>query len=134
MIQGTSFSELIAVRPSLHYRFPNPLPDDRSCKTQTEAFRKLPRTRAIIFAVHPLLRPLHTLAQSPLIPALLHRIHIDSAKEMIKYKVADAYWEKLGPWLEEKTREQVELGLIGREEVDGEGVKEFRKYAKGDRV
>lgn len=90
----------------------------------TEAFRKLPRTRAIIFAVHPLLKPLSSLTRSPLLPALLHKIHTDSSKDLIDYKVAGAYWEALGPWLEEKTREQVELGLIG--EGDLERVAEFR--------
>jgi hypothetical protein len=52
-----------------------------------EAFRKLPKSRGIIFAVHPLVRTLGSLANSPLIPALLHKIHTDSAPELIVYKV-----------------------------------------------
>lgn len=53
---------------------------------------------------------------------------------MIKYKVADAYWDALGPWLEEKTREQIKDGLIGEEDLEGEGVREFRRFAKDERV
>lgn len=68
-----------------------------------------------------------------MLPALLHKIHTDSAPELVKYKVAGAYWEALGPWLEEKTREQVEAGLIG--EGDAERVGAFREFDnRGERV
>jgi hypothetical protein len=98
----------------------------------TEAFRKLPKTKAIIFAVHPLTRPLRALAKSPLLPALLHKIHTESSQDLIRYKVAPAYWEVLEPWLKARTREQIEQGLIGERDLDR--VVDFRKFAKNERV
>jgi hypothetical protein len=97
-----------------------------------ETFRKLPKTKAIIFTAHPLTRPLRGLAKSPLLPALLHKIYTESSQDLITYKNAPAYWEALGPWLEARTREQIEQGLIGEDDLDR--VADFRKFAKDERV
>jgi len=70
-------------------------PGNLILRIDRQAFRKLPKTKAIIFAVHPLTRPLHTLAKSPLLPALLHKIHTESSQDLIAYKIAPAYWEAL---------------------------------------
>lgn len=105
---------------------------DRPLRADAETFRKLPKTKAIIFAVHPLTRPLRALANSPLLPALLHRIHTESSQDLITYKVAPAYWEALEPWLEARTKEQIEQGLIGEGDLDR--VADFRKFAKDERV
>ncbi|KAF8304833.1 hypothetical protein DL93DRAFT_2066749 [Clavulina sp. PMI_390] len=105
-------------------------PGDLLLRIDRQAFRKLPKSRGIIFAVHPIVRPLHTLARSPLIPALLSKIHTDSSRDLIKYKVADAYWEALEPWLEARTQEQIAEGLIEAADIEGKGVGEFRRFVK----
>jgi hypothetical protein len=64
-----------------------------------QTFRKLPRTKAIIFGVHPIMRRLEELADSPLIPKLLAKIHLESDEKLMTYKVAPAYQAKLMPYL-----------------------------------
>lgn len=54
----------------------------------SEAFRKLPRSKAIIFAVHPLLKKMRDIREdSPLVPALLSKIHQEASKDLMDYKV-----------------------------------------------
>jgi len=105
-------------------------PEDLLLRIDRQTFRKLPKSRGIIFSVHPLLCTLGSLTKSPLIPALLHKTHTDSAPDLITYKVAPAYWDALGPWLEEKTQEQIRSGLIG--DGDLERVQDFRKFESND--
>lgn len=74
-------------------------PKDYLFRMDKQTFRKLPRTKAIIFGVHPIMRRLEQLADSPLIPELLVRIHKESDEKLMKYKVAPAYQEKMIPYL-----------------------------------
>jgi len=101
--------------------------EDLFLRIDRQAFRKLPRSQAIIFAVHPLLKKLSDLADSPLIPALLSKIHEETSPDLIKYKAAPAYWDTVKPYLEQKTKEQIKKGLIGCDDL--EKVTEFREFA-----
>lgn len=74
-------------------------PKDYIFRMDKQTFRKLPRTKAIIFGVHPIMRRLEQLADSPLIPELLVRIHKESDEKLMKYKVAAAYQDKMMPYL-----------------------------------
>lgn len=51
-----------------------------------QTFRKLPRTKAIIFGVHPICRRLEDLKDDPLVPALLAKIHEDSDPKLMKVR------------------------------------------------
>ncbi|KZP00434.1 hypothetical protein CALVIDRAFT_595249 [Calocera viscosa TUFC12733] len=104
-------------------------PGDLYLRIDRQTFRKLPKSRGIIFGVHPLVRKLESLRRSPLLPALLHKIHTESSRDLMVYKGAEAYEAALGPWLEEAMREQVESGLIG----GTENVGDFREYAGQER-
>ncbi|EJU05042.1 hypothetical protein DACRYDRAFT_47033, partial [Dacryopinax primogenitus] len=101
-------------------------PSDLYLRIDRQTFRKLPKSKGIIFGVHPLVRKLSTLRDSPLLPALLYKIHTESGRDLMCYKGAEAYEETLGPWLEECVREQVERGLVSGDEK----VSDFREYAK----
>ncbi|QRV75034.1 actin-related protein 10 [Ceratobasidium sp. AG-Ba] len=94
-------------------------PGDLYLRIDRQAFRKLPRSKAIIFAVHPLLKKLRDIREdSPLVPALLSKIHQETSKDLMEYKVAPAYQAELLPWLEEATKDQIARGLLkGDEEV-----------------
>ncbi|POY75267.1 hypothetical protein BMF94_1637 [Rhodotorula taiwanensis] len=99
------------VREDLH-------PKDLILRIDHQTFRKLPKTRAIIFGVHPILRPMHTLADLPLVPALLATVHKEGNEELMKYKLAPCYQDKLLPYLAEMTQSQIDRGLIkGDEDV-----------------
>lgn len=74
-------------------------PKDYIFRMDKQTFRKLPRSRAIIFGVHPIMRRLEQLADSPLVPELLVRIHKESDEKLMKYKAVDAYQEKMIPYL-----------------------------------
>jgi len=101
-------------------------PGDLYLRIDRQTFRKLPKSRGIIFGVHPLVRKLSALRSSPLLPALLHKIHTESSRDLMVYKAVEAYEEKLLPWLEECIKEQMATGLI-----DGtEKVGDFREYNK----
>ncbi|KAF9514579.1 hypothetical protein BS47DRAFT_1342892 [Hydnum rufescens UP504] len=96
-------------------------PEDLLLRIDRQTFRKLPKSRGIIFGVHPLLCTLGSLTKSP---SSLH-----SCTRFIPI-VAPAYWDALGPWLEEKTHEQIRSGLIG--DGDLERVQDFRKFESDD--
>ncbi|CEL55399.1 hypothetical protein RSOLAG1IB_01409 [Rhizoctonia solani AG-1 IB] len=92
-------------------------PGDLYLRIDRQAFRKLPRSKAIIFAVHPLIKRMKDIREdSPLVPALLAKIHEESSKDLMDYKVAPAYYAELKPWLEEATRDQISRGLIKGDE------------------
>ena len=74
-------------------------PKDYIFRMDKQTFRKLPRTRAIIFGVHPIMRRLEQIAESPLIPKLLTKIHLESDQQLMKYKLAPAYQDKMIPYL-----------------------------------
>ena len=57
-------------------------------RTDHQTFRKLPRSRGIIFGVHPILRRLEEFADSPMVPALLATVHEKSDADLMKYKLA----------------------------------------------
>ncbi|KAG8748258.1 hypothetical protein FRC10_007648 [Ceratobasidium sp. 414] len=96
-----------------------------------EAFRKLPRSKVITFAVHPLLKKMRDIrTDSPLVPALLSKIHQEASKDLMDYKVAPAYQAELLPWLESATRDQIERGLLkGDEEPQN-----FRDISRPDHM
>lgn len=104
-----------------------------------QTFRKLPRSKAIIFrfvvslallsrlvglidpiltsnyarnSVHPILRRLETFADLPLVPALLATVHEKAPADLMKYKLAPVYQEKMLPYLKKLTQSQIDRGLI----------------------
>ncbi|KZS91046.1 hypothetical protein SISNIDRAFT_414539 [Sistotremastrum niveocremeum HHB9708] len=87
-------------------------PKDLWFRVDHQTFRKLPRSNGIIFGVHPIMKRLEDFEDSPLVPALLAKIHEDSSKILMDYKVAPAYQERLMPYLKEMTTRQIERGLI----------------------
>ncbi|KZT37993.1 hypothetical protein SISSUDRAFT_1047708 [Sistotremastrum suecicum HHB10207 ss-3] len=102
-------------------------PKDLWFRVDHQTFRKLPRSNGIIFGVHPIMRRLEDFEDSPLVPALLAKIHEDSSKILMDYKVAPAYQERLMPYLKEMTTRQIERGMIkGHEQVA-----EFRSLVEG---
>jgi len=91
-------------------------PKDYIFRMDKQTFMKLPRSNAIIFGVHPIMRSLGSLADSPLVPQLLLKIHEESDPKLMKYKVAYAYQDKMVPYLNELTKLQIERGLIKGDE------------------
>ncbi|GAA6019628.1 hypothetical protein JCM10207_006947 [Rhodosporidiobolus poonsookiae] len=93
-------------------------PKDLIFRIDHQTFRKLPRSGAVIFAVRPVLRPLHTFADLPLIPALLATVHEKAPADLMKYKMAPCYQDRMLPYLKELTQSQIDRGLIkGDEDV-----------------
>ncbi|KAH9942146.1 uncharacterized protein BXZ73DRAFT_41217 [Epithele typhae] len=91
---------------------PHVHPQDLYLRVDHQTFRKLPRTGAIIFGVHPVLHKIEDLADSPLIPALLEKVHRESDPALLKYKGTYKYDKILLPYLRELTASQLERGLI----------------------
>ena len=125
-------------------------PKDLFLRFDHQTFRKLPRTRGIMFGVcatslssvfefmltgdvlgrHPVLKRMEDLADNPLVPALLAKIHTDSDETLMKvasrtssyasetligweqYKSVAKYQHKLVPYLQELTERQIAKGLI----------------------
>ncbi|CAE7131566.1 unnamed protein product, partial [Rhizoctonia solani] len=55
-------------------------PGDLYLRIDRQAFRKLPRSKAITFAVHPIIKKMRDIREdSPLVPALLAKIHEESS-------------------------------------------------------
>ncbi|KAI0758500.1 hypothetical protein BD413DRAFT_654543 [Trametes elegans] len=93
-------------------------PQDLWLRIDHQTFRKLPRTRAIIFGVRPIMRRIEDLADSPLVPMLLEKVHTESAEHLLKYKGVQKYGGLLLPYLRKLTRSQIERGLIsGKDDV-----------------
>ncbi|KAI5120885.1 hypothetical protein M0805_002985 [Coniferiporia weirii] len=93
-------------------------PKDLYFRVDHQTFRKLPKTKAIIFGVHPIMKRLEDLADSPLVPALLAKVHEEGDKKLMDYKLAPVYQERMMPYLRELTAQQIEKGLIrGDEDV-----------------
>lgn len=92
-------------------------PGDLYLRIDRQAFRKLPRSKVITFAVHPLIKKMRDIREdSPLVPALLSKIHDEASKDLMDYKVAPAYYAELKPWLVEATKEQIARGLLTGDE------------------
>ncbi|KAG8700234.1 hypothetical protein FRC08_004825 [Ceratobasidium sp. 394] len=106
-------------------------PGDLYLRIDRQAFRKLPRSKVITLAVHPLLKKMRDIrADSPLVPALLLKIHEETPKDLIDYKLAPAYQSALLPWLEEATKDQIKRGLLkGDEEPQN-----FRDISRPDHM
>ncbi|KAH9911195.1 uncharacterized protein B0H18DRAFT_1129044 [Fomitopsis serialis] len=107
------------VREDLH-------PKDLFLRFDHQTFRKLPKTKGIMFGVHPVLKRMEDLADNPLVPALLAKIHTDSDEMLMKYKSVAKYQHKLIPYLQELTEQQIAKGLIKREDIDN--VVNFREH------
>jgi hypothetical protein len=54
---------------------PRIAPEDLWLRLDTQTLRKLPRTRGIVFGVHPVMARFSDFADAPLVPALLERVH-----------------------------------------------------------
>jgi len=100
-------------------------PRDLFLRIDHQTFRKLPKTKGIMFGVHPVLKRMEDLADSPLVPALLAKIHTDADRDLMDYKKSDKYDGKLVPYLQELTQRQISRGLIKPEDV--EDVAKFRE-------
>ncbi|KAL7004042.1 hypothetical protein EMMF5_006401 [Cystobasidiomycetes sp. EMM_F5] len=105
----------------------NKLPAELYFRQDKQSFVKLPKTRAIAFGVHPIMRKLDDLKNSPLVPQLLREIHLKSDAALMKYKVAPAYVDTVLPYLEEMHAWQIEQGLIKGDEA----VSDFRSLRVG---
>ncbi|KAI0663963.1 hypothetical protein C8Q70DRAFT_211356 [Cubamyces menziesii] len=101
-------------------------PQDLWLRIDHQTFRKLPRTNAIIFGVRPIMRRIEDLADSPLVPSLMEKVHTESAEHLIKYKGIAKYGDLLLPYLRELTKSQIERGLISSED----DVRSFREFLK----
>ncbi|EJD05609.1 uncharacterized protein FOMMEDRAFT_77964 [Fomitiporia mediterranea MF3/22] len=87
-------------------------PKDLFFRVDHQTFRKLPRTKGIIFGVHPIMKRLEDFADSPLVPALLAKIHEEGDRTLMDYKLAPLYQDRMLPYLRELTARQMEKGLI----------------------
>ncbi|TFK49036.1 hypothetical protein OE88DRAFT_457135 [Heliocybe sulcata] len=108
-------------------------PKDLFFRVDHQTFRKLPRTKGIIFGVHPIMKRLEDLEDSPLVPMLLSKVHAEGDSKLMKvnpfclpfpalhiadhpcpfqYKAAPLYQDIMMPYLEELTARQIERGLI----------------------
>ncbi|GAA5921727.1 hypothetical protein JCM1841_007108 [Sporobolomyces salmonicolor] len=91
-------------------------PKDYIFRIDHQTFRKLPNSRAVIFGVHPILRPLSSFADLPLVPALLATVHESAPEDLMKYKLVHCYQDRLIPYLKELTQSQLARGLIKGDE------------------
>ncbi|KAH8116139.1 hypothetical protein DFH11DRAFT_1688264 [Phellopilus nigrolimitatus] len=87
-------------------------PKDLYFRVDHQTFRKLPKTKAIIFGVHPIMKRLEDLADSPLVPALLAKVHEEGDRKIMDYKLAPLYQERMLPYLHELAAQQIEKGLV----------------------
>ncbi|KZT25682.1 hypothetical protein NEOLEDRAFT_1169290 [Neolentinus lepideus HHB14362 ss-1] len=93
-------------------------PKDLFFRVDHQTFRKLPRTKGIIFGVHPIMKRLEDFEDSPLVPMLLAKVHAEGDPKLMNYKVVSAYQDIMMPYLQELTARQIDRGLItGKEEV-----------------
>jgi len=93
-------------------------PKDLFFRVDHQTFRKLPRTKGIIFGVHPIMKRLEDFEDSPLVPALIAKLHEEGDKTLMDYKLAPMYQGRVLPYLREMTERQIQKGLIrGNEEV-----------------
>ncbi|GAA5905788.1 hypothetical protein JCM8208_000899 [Rhodotorula glutinis] len=97
-------------------------PSEYIFRIDHQTFRKLPKSRAIVFGVHPILRPLSEFADLPLVPALLATVHEKGPDDLMRYKLNFRYQDKLLSYLKELTQSQIDRGLI----TGDEDVAEFR--------
>lgn len=105
-------------------------PQDLYLRVDHQTFRKLPHTKGIMFGIHPVLKRMKDLEDSPLVPAMVARLHTDSEKELLDYKLVDKYCPLLLPYLRKVTEEQIARGII-REEDLGD-VSRFRERVSGE--
>ncbi|KAI0741071.1 hypothetical protein C8Q76DRAFT_765525 [Earliella scabrosa] len=105
-------------------------PKDYWLRIDHQTFRKLPKTRAIIFGVHPVMRKIEDMADSPLVPALLEKVHLEADEALMKYKCSDKYEHRLLPYLRELTQSQIDRGLITHED----DVRNFRELLQDKRM
>ncbi|KAL6305167.1 hypothetical protein BKA93DRAFT_234589 [Sparassis latifolia] len=105
-------------------------PKDLFLRVDHQTFRKLRRTGGIMFGVHPVLKRIGTLADSPLVPAMLAKLHTESDKALLDYKLVKKYNPILLPYLQEVTEQQIARGLIREEDL--EDVSKFREHVGGE--
>ncbi|KAF9030721.1 hypothetical protein BDZ89DRAFT_660335 [Hymenopellis radicata] len=107
-------------------------PKDMWMRMDHQTFRKLPRSNGIAFGVHVMLKRLEDLVETPLVPALLAKIHLEGDKALMEYKLDAAYKDRMLPYLQELTKRQLDLGLISESDLDK--VTDFRALVKDGRV
>lgn len=107
-------------------------PEDLWLRMDHQTFRKLPRSGGIAFGVHVVLKRLEDLAESPVVPALLAKIHLEADKELMHHKFDGIYRDRMMPYLQELTKRQLEQGLITEEDLDR--VQDFRDLIKGGQI
>ncbi|CCM03919.1 uncharacterized protein FIBRA_06070 [Fibroporia radiculosa] len=103
-------------------------PKDLFLRIDHQTFRKLPRSKGVVFGVHPVLKKIGDLADSPLVPALMAKIHTDANDELMEYKKSEKYCGRLLPYLRELTEQQVAKGLV--EAKDVADVAKFREHIR----
>ncbi|KAI8978285.1 hypothetical protein BD414DRAFT_580100 [Trametes punicea] len=101
-------------------------PEDLWLRIDHQTFRKLPHTNAIIFGVRPIMRRVEDLADSPLIPSLMEKVHTESAEHLLKYKGIAKYGDLLLPYLRELVKRQIQRGLISPDD----DARWFREYLR----
>ncbi|KIJ31272.1 hypothetical protein M422DRAFT_186275 [Sphaerobolus stellatus SS14] len=87
-------------------------PKDLWFRVDHQTFRKLPRSKGIIFGVRPVLKRLEDLSDDPLVPALFLHVHKESDQKLMTYKLAPIYQDTVIPYLEQLHQEQIKRGLI----------------------
>lgn len=93
-------------------------PKDFIFRIDRQTFRKLPKTKTIIFGVHPILKRFEDFQDEPLIPALFKTVYEKSPEHLMNYKLAPMYQDSLVKYLEKLHASQVARGLIqGNEDV-----------------
>ncbi|PWZ03478.1 hypothetical protein BCV70DRAFT_214892 [Testicularia cyperi] len=100
-------------------------PADMILRLDHQTFVKLPKSGMVAFGIHPMRRRLADLKQQPLLPNLLIKVHQESDRELMRYKAAPLYQDRVLPYLQSLHQHQVDSGLIRGDER----VQDFRLYA-----
>jgi hypothetical protein len=71
------------------------------------------------------MRKIESMADDPLVPALLAKIYTDGPKDLMDTKQSDAYEERLVEYLQELTASQIARGLM----KEGDDISAFRELS-----
>jgi hypothetical protein len=82
-----ALSDAIADLPPSQPCDPRISAEDLWLRLDTQTLRKLPRTNAIIFGVHPVMARLGDFADVPLVPALLEKVHREADPTLIDVRL-----------------------------------------------
>jgi hypothetical protein len=88
--------------------------NDIHFRSERQSLRRLPKSRALLFTIRTYFEPVTAIAQEPHVPGRLVEA-IRSWDETVSYYKGKSHWEGvLLPYLDERHREQMESGLLGR--------------------